>query len=130
MHEFGGTGEVSDVFCAVAVAGEDDRDVVFAAAAQDLAVVGSGVSSVAVGGEGGFVDFKDHSEFFCCDCKCLIICWKMRIIAMSEDFDAGMLHSVQVRISNIVKEIDKTDNFNVARAYICVKNDKIEIEKW
>lgn len=96
MHEFGGTGEVSDVFCAVAVAGEDDRDVVFAAAAQDLAVVGSGVSSVAVGGEGGFVDFKDHSEFFCCDCKCLIICWKMRIIAMSEDFDAGMLHSVQV----------------------------------
>ena len=74
MHEFGGAGEVSDVFCAVAVAGEDDRDVVLAAAAQDLAVVGSGVSSVAVGGEG----------------------WKMRIIAMSEDFDAGMLHSVQV----------------------------------
>ena len=33
MHEFGGAGEVSDVFCAVAVAGEDDRDVVFAAAA-------------------------------------------------------------------------------------------------
>ena len=31
---------------------------------------------------------------------------------------------------NIVKEIDKADNFNVARAYICVKNDKIEIEKW
>ena len=52
MHEFGGVGEVSDVLSAVAVAGEDDRDVVFAAAAQDLAVVGSGVSSVAVGGEG------------------------------------------------------------------------------
>ena len=28
-----------------------------------------------------------------------------------------------------MKEIDKTDNFNIARAYICVKNDKIEIEK-
>ena len=43
---------------------------------------------------------------------------------------AGNLEALQVRISNIVKEIDKTDNFNVARAYICVKNDKIEIEKW
>ena len=96
MHEFGGAGEVSDVFCAVAVAGEDDRDVVLAAAAQDLAVVGSGVSSVAVGGEGGFVDFKDHSEFFCCDCKCLINCWKIRIIAMPEGFNAVILHSVQL----------------------------------
>ncbi len=43
---------------------------------------------------------------------------------------AGNLEALQVRISNIVKEIDKTDNFNIARAYICVKNDKIEIEKW
>ena len=43
---------------------------------------------------------------------------------------AGNLEALQVRISNIVKEIDKADNFNVARAYICVKNDKIEIEKW
>ena len=43
---------------------------------------------------------------------------------------AGNLEALQVRISNIVKEIDRTDNFNVARAYICVKNDKIEIEKW
>ena len=43
---------------------------------------------------------------------------------------AGNLEAVQVRISNIVKEIDKTENLNVNRAYICVKNDKIEIEKW
>lgn len=43
---------------------------------------------------------------------------------------AGNLEAVQVRISNIVKEIDKTENSNVNRAYICVKNDKIEIEKW
>ena len=43
---------------------------------------------------------------------------------------AGNLEAVQVRISNIVKEIDKTENLNVKRAYICVKNDKIEIEKW
>ena len=43
---------------------------------------------------------------------------------------AGNLEALQVRISNIVKEIDRTDKFNVARAYICVKNDKIEIEKW
>ena len=43
---------------------------------------------------------------------------------------AGNLEAVQVRISNIVKEIDKTENLNVNRAFICVKNDKIEIEKW
>ena len=43
---------------------------------------------------------------------------------------AGNLEAVQVRISNIVKEIDKTENLNVNREYICVKNDKIEIEKW
>ena len=43
---------------------------------------------------------------------------------------AGNLEALQVRISNIVKEIDRTDKFNVDRAYICVKNDKIEIEKW
>lgn len=43
---------------------------------------------------------------------------------------AGNLEAVQVRISNIVREIDKTENTNVNRAYICVKNDKIEIEKW
>ena len=43
---------------------------------------------------------------------------------------AGNLEAVQVRVSNIVKEIDKTENLNVNRAYICVKNDKIEIEKW
>ena len=43
---------------------------------------------------------------------------------------AGNLEAVQVRISNIVKEIDKTENLNVNRAYICIKNDKIEIEKW
>lgn len=43
---------------------------------------------------------------------------------------AGNLEAVQVRISNIVKEIDRTEKFNVNRAYICVKNDKIEIEKW
>ena len=43
---------------------------------------------------------------------------------------AGNLEAVQVRISNIVKEIDRTENDSVIRAYICVKNDKIEIEKW
>lgn len=43
---------------------------------------------------------------------------------------AGNLEAVQVRISNIVREIDKNENTNVNRAYICVKNDKIEIEKW
>ena len=43
---------------------------------------------------------------------------------------AGNLEAVQVRISNIVREIDRIENSNVNRAYICVKNDKIEIEKW
>ena len=43
---------------------------------------------------------------------------------------AGNLEAVQLRISNIVKEIGRTDELNVNRAYICVKNDKIEIEKW
>ena len=63
MHEFGGVGEVSDVLSAVAVAGEDDRDVVFAAAAQDLAVVGSGVSSVAVGGEASLISKITPNSF-------------------------------------------------------------------
>ncbi len=43
---------------------------------------------------------------------------------------AGNLEAVQVRISNIVREIDRVEDSNVNRAYICVKNDKIEIEKW
>lgn len=43
---------------------------------------------------------------------------------------AGNLETVQVRISNIVKEIERKENYNSNRAYICVKDDKIEIEKW
>lgn len=43
---------------------------------------------------------------------------------------AGNLEAVQVRISNIVREIDKNEGLNINRAYICVKDDKIKIEKW
>lgn len=43
---------------------------------------------------------------------------------------AGNLEAVQVRISNIVREINKTEELNINRAYICVKEDKIKIEKW
>lgn len=43
---------------------------------------------------------------------------------------AGNLEAVQVRISNIVREIERVEASNVNRAYICVKNDKIEIGKW
>lgn len=43
---------------------------------------------------------------------------------------AGVLDAVQIRISNIVREIDKNVEESVNRAYICVKNDNIEIEKW
>lgn len=43
---------------------------------------------------------------------------------------AGNLEAVQVRISNIVREINKAEELNINRAYICVKEDKIKIEKW
>ena len=43
---------------------------------------------------------------------------------------AGILDAVQVRISNIVREIDKNEELSVPRAYICVKDSKIEIETW
>ena len=43
---------------------------------------------------------------------------------------AGNLEAVQVRISNIVREIDKDEELNISRAYICVKDDRIKIEKW
>lgn len=43
---------------------------------------------------------------------------------------AGNLEAVQVRISNIVREIDKKEELNISRSYICVKEDKIKIEKW
>ena len=39
---------------------------------------------------------------------------------------AGNLEAVQVRISNIVREIDKNEGLNINRAYICVKDDKIK----
>ena len=55
----------------------------------------SGVAAVAVRCERSFVNFEDHTEFFCCNGKCLIICRKMRIVTMSEDFHTRMssLHS-------------------------------------
>ena len=43
---------------------------------------------------------------------------------------AGNLEAVQVRISNIVREIDKDEELNISRAYICVKDDRIKIERW
>lgn len=43
---------------------------------------------------------------------------------------AGTLDAVQIRISNIVREIDKNAEESVNRAYICVNNDNIEIKKW
>lgn len=43
---------------------------------------------------------------------------------------AGLLDAVQVRISNIVREIDKNEELSVNRAFICVKGNKIKIETW
>lgn len=43
---------------------------------------------------------------------------------------AGLLDAVQVRISNIVREIDKNEELSVHRAFICVKGNKIKIETW
>lgn len=43
---------------------------------------------------------------------------------------AGTLDAVQIRISNIVREIDKNAEESVNRAYVCVNNDNIEIKKW
>ena len=41
---------------------------------------------------------------------------------------AGLLDAVQVRISNIVKEIDRDEEFMHRQAYVSVIDDKIEIE--
>lgn len=41
---------------------------------------------------------------------------------------AGLLDAVQVRISNIVKEIDRDEEFIHRQAYVSVIDDKIEIE--
>ena len=41
---------------------------------------------------------------------------------------AGLLDAVQVRISNIVKEIDRDEEYIHRQAYVSVVDDKIEIE--
>ncbi len=43
---------------------------------------------------------------------------------------AGQLDAVQIRISNIVREIDKNEELSVQRAFICVKGNNIIIETW
>lgn len=43
---------------------------------------------------------------------------------------AGTLEAVQIRISNIVREIDKNEELVVQKAYVCVKDNKIKIENW
>lgn len=42
---------------------------------------------------------------------------------------AGKLDAVQIRISNIVREIDKRVEEIIEQAYICVENDNIIIDK-
>ena len=43
---------------------------------------------------------------------------------------AGTLEAVQIRISNIVREIDKNEELVVQKAYVCVKDNKVKIENW
>ena len=64
MNEFCCISKIPYMLRAVAVAGKDDGDAVFSAAAQNFKIVCSGVAPVSVRGEGCFVDLEDDLFFF------------------------------------------------------------------
>ena len=78
----------------MAVAGKHDGNLVFPAAAEDFRVIGPCVATVAIRGEGSFVDFEDHVFFSGAAGPESRIHGVLGIVAVSENFYLGVLHGV------------------------------------
>ena len=94
MNKFSSTGKITDVFRTVTVTGEQQRQMIFAAAAENLITVFSGITTVAIWSQGSFVNFKDCSGFSGSSGKNIIIYRIMGVVAVTEDFDTGILHDI------------------------------------
>ena len=70
------------------------RQMIFAAAAETLITVFSGITTVAIWSQGSFVNFKDCSGFSGSSGKNIIIYRIMGVVAVTEDFDTGILHDI------------------------------------
>ena len=102
MNKISSICKVADVFRPVAVTGKKQREIIFAAAAQDLETVFSGIPAISVRRQGCFVDLKDRAGCFCGSGKDIIINRIMSIITMSQDLDTGIFHYIDKSFSVLV----------------------------
>ena len=95
MNEISSICKITDMFRPVAVAGKKQRQVVFAAAAENLKAVLSGIATIAMWGKRSFIDFKNRACFSCCPGEDIVIYRVMGVVAVAENFDAGIFHYIK-----------------------------------
>ena len=80
----------------VTVAGKNNGKIIFPAAAEDLPTAGPCVAPVAAGGQGRFIDLKNHILFLRTSGENVIVYRITGIVAMAQDLYLRMAHGVDI----------------------------------
>ena len=98
MNKLGGVCKISHMAGPVTVAGKNNGKLIFPAAAENFPAAGPCVASVTVGGQGRFIDLKNHILFLRVSGENVIIYRITGIVTMPQDLYLRMPHGADIRL--------------------------------